>query len=620
MCAQQYISDIVGDDYKHWELGKTTIINTPTGSGKTHFILNKLLPYAASINEKILYLSNRSALRDQVNNSYDKNLLESISSLTYQKFVNSPFDQESRSSIYWVMDEAHYFLNDSQFNGNLLKCFEHIKKTKENHVFLFLTATPAYLLLTLYAKQFFTIRGALPQIESIHRFTRNDKSICFSGENLAARDDPDYFKNKFDEYQSLSFPQGNCTHYHVPNDYSYINPFYYYDPKDLLKQIAETPDDEQWLVFVPTIAKGEELCHACHNLGIQDAVFIQASTKKEKHSPECLALNNIIKESYTPNRVIIATKVLDNGVSLIDPTNVQSPQRHLKHVVIQSLNQTEFIQMLGRKRVREGETVNLYLQAKSVSRIFSFANRTIFRHLRFLLDLKYQKRYYSSEDVEQTTLYRASTSASFREFQDDYLISDTYKSPFRHYIQPAAHSIKSNSLNENNIKTNFDIVDIFVLNPITTTKLTYDYFSMLSFLEWAVRKEPYANDQDLIQLPTAWLTNQLSWLGLEYDPSRWLSYAAQNQGRDEFRSILKFYSQEHSSHSPMTEEQEQAFKQSFLNFVSSNYPASKVAKSKASISTINKVLCDLDLPFHVVSKKKALNGIQRHWLYVETQS
>lgn len=69
----------------------------------------------------------------------------------------------------------------------------------------------------------------------------------------------------------------------------------------------------------------------------------------------------------------------------------------------------------------------------------------------------------------------------------------------------------------------------------------------------------------------------------------------------------------------MTEEQEQAFKHSFLNFVSSNYPASKAAKSKASISTINKALCDLNLPFQVVSKKKALHGVQRRWWYVETQ-
>ena len=47
-----YISDGINEDYKSWKKGESgrqsyrVFIESPTGSGKTFFILNKLLPYA----------------------------------------------------------------------------------------------------------------------------------------------------------------------------------------------------------------------------------------------------------------------------------------------------------------------------------------------------------------------------------------------------------------------------------------------------------------------------------------------------------------------------------------------------------------------------------------------
>ena len=60
----RYISEGIGDDYKTW---KTTIagkqasrvfIESPTGSGKTSFIIDKLLTYAIEERRSIIYIKN----------------------------------------------------------------------------------------------------------------------------------------------------------------------------------------------------------------------------------------------------------------------------------------------------------------------------------------------------------------------------------------------------------------------------------------------------------------------------------------------------------------------------------------------------------------------------------
>ena len=41
-----FIGDSIGDSYKDWQPGATVFISSQTGSGKTSFILNELLPFA----------------------------------------------------------------------------------------------------------------------------------------------------------------------------------------------------------------------------------------------------------------------------------------------------------------------------------------------------------------------------------------------------------------------------------------------------------------------------------------------------------------------------------------------------------------------------------------------
>ena len=68
----RYISDGINEDYKAWEKGESgkqpyrVFIESPTGSGKTFFILNKLLPYAIEKDRSIIYICNRDAVKQQI--------------------------------------------------------------------------------------------------------------------------------------------------------------------------------------------------------------------------------------------------------------------------------------------------------------------------------------------------------------------------------------------------------------------------------------------------------------------------------------------------------------------------------------------------------------------------
>ncbi len=63
---EKYLSDVIGEEYKDWKPGQVIFLSAHTGAGKTYFILNKLVKFAAIEKKKILYLANRSILKKQI--------------------------------------------------------------------------------------------------------------------------------------------------------------------------------------------------------------------------------------------------------------------------------------------------------------------------------------------------------------------------------------------------------------------------------------------------------------------------------------------------------------------------------------------------------------------------
>lgn len=171
----RWLSDGIGEDYKEWgrfsknKLSRvypnSVFIESPTGTGKTYFITNVLFPYAAKMHRHILYLGNRTALKEQLISNLKKEYntdvyttasrnydyiqypgsFYGITILNYQSFLS--FIKETDAYLltehfyYVILDECHFFLEDSNFNSMTSLIYEKIFLTFLRSVIVFLSAT-----------------------------------------------------------------------------------------------------------------------------------------------------------------------------------------------------------------------------------------------------------------------------------------------------------------------------------------------------------------------------------------------------------------------------------------------------------------------------------------------
>lgn len=297
--AKKYISDIItNEEIQKWKPGERILITAQTGSGKSHMIKNQLYDYCLASNLKCLLLSNRSLLKNQ--NEVDlEDKLNTITPLNYQKLENQILHGKNIYQMFAgydivVYDEVHYIFTDAIFSRNTDLLIEPLRNPMKDKIFLFITATPGALL--------------------------------------------DFQK----EYEYV---------YTIPQDYSYIKDIYFYTNDDLPEAIFQRiPKSEKVIYFSSDARQSYEL-----SLKFSAASFIcSEGNKMYKKSNE--KIREQIEETSKFNcRFLCTTKVLDNGINIIDKT--------LKHVIIDMLDPITFIQCLGRKRVIDDEDrINLYVK------------------------------------------------------------------------------------------------------------------------------------------------------------------------------------------------------------------------------------------------------------------
>lgn len=363
---KKYISEVIGQDYLNWEAGDIVEISSGTDTGKTYFIKNILLNYAKENGDRILYLCNRKNLKNQV--KYDilskrreditiadvtetSDTIGNITITTYQaleKFIHirdfgdqSKLTEEAKTKFnlnrykYIVCDEAHFLLEDSSFNPTVeLSYRELLKKFHNKSIKLFISGT---------------IEDLRPSIE---------------------------------ESKYMVMHQ-----YTLEKDYSNYNLFCFNKLETLEDAIYETKDNqEKWLIFTNTIPKGQKLKDDLIALGIE-AVFIDRTTDENKDKE----LSSIITDSTFNSKVLISTKVLDNGVNFED--------KDLNNIVIMSHERNTFLQMLGRIRNPKNKKLNLY--------IYNYSNNALL--------CTYKNHYL--EPTIALNLYRD----NYQAFEDEYL-------------------------------------------------------------------------------------------------------------------------------------------------------------------------------------------------------
>lgn len=360
------LSDDIGEKYSEWKNGDCIFISAPTGSGKTYFVLNVLRPFLIQNNQKALYLVNRHILKDQIEkemgriqlktgdirNPIEVKTYQSIEkriysseyreeeNVTYKGFVGNEIYKDYAEYRYVVCDECHYFLSDLNYNANTALSFRFIQEVFDEKIRIFMSAT----------------------IGDIREYIKKDNWQRYTSEYDRCtpfyKFCPDHviYRNGFYDVANNSDGYDGKYRYYgdkLERDYEYLDVNIVKSHDEIINLIRNREIKGKWLVFVDSIKLGEKLekeLKKGDDVNGEKVVFVNSWYKDDAESLNEMA--QITDRDMQSARVLIATAVLDNGINLKDI--------ELRNMVIMADTETEFIQMLGRKRV-DGELLKLYI-------------------------------------------------------------------------------------------------------------------------------------------------------------------------------------------------------------------------------------------------------------------
>lgn len=311
----QYITDIIPlEEIKRWDNSSIKIIDATTGSGKSYFIINSLGNYAYENNKKLLFLVNRTILKEQLKKEIPTYLVDTIIVMTYQSVAQN-VKREGMDFIkkydYIICDECHYFFTDSTFNKETDISLNAILESKDS-IKIFLSAT-VYL---------------------------------FNG-----------FLNNLCKRKKLPLP----IIYSAKKSINVNTMFYYNDNDSIMKFLAQIPKNEKVIFFCSSI---ERAYKNSLNFPNGESGFLCSKNSKNtyaKYSQENIR-KEIIEKSKFSCRILFTTQMLDNGINIRD--------RNLKHIIIDIKDFDTVQQCVGRKRfIDKNDKVNIYIEKIKYSTI-----------------------------------------------------------------------------------------------------------------------------------------------------------------------------------------------------------------------------------------------------------
>ena len=522
---------------EEWKCGEHIVIAAPTGSGKTSFVLGRLLPYAKQKQRKIIYLCNRILLLDQVykraqneyrikfeeiEGCYDS---EHLFLCTYQKierrghfpnYVDSNYPQSVLDKTYYcVFDEAHYFVHDSLFNSMTETVYQIIEQRSDRMVSIYMTATDDELLMLNSNIDTLRLSLGLKQANdaySLQKEAKKYKKEPWLLDALAQKyayqgiSGSKIWDNKSYTYELASrfcIPEkypADWKCYKQSADYSDYQVVYFHHEEELLPLIKKNPE-EKWLIFSSNIQmsrileeKINDFLHARYGAIVLDARTVHS---KQETYPKKI-YNEIRDDARFSCRVLIATSVLDNGVNLRDAK--------LKHIVLPTHDKTEFLQMIGRKRRDAGEVVTLYIRDTSMKSIAQEQYSTLKQLFYIDTFTRLQETEVNSAEAYKNGLESFAEQYSIKRPEQGirYLLSNNeMKNRFLipsnlNYSGGIAKQEKGQRLRD------------FKINIMALRRLIYQLKSTLQFQN-STSKHPV-------------LSEQLSWIGKVYDETCWIDY------------------------------------------------------------------------------------------------
>lgn len=258
---KKYIADAIQlKDIQNWNIGDKILINAPTGSGKTHFIINNLYKYAKFEKEKILFLTNRIILKKQIKKDINKK--NNIKVLSYQQLTKILKRVNFNIAIYKyvIVDECHFFFSDSYFNIETDITLEYLTNLK-NNITLYLSAT------------------------------------C------------EVFKNYIQKLYN------NIKCYSINNQLMYNNLYYFENQETILKLLANLPLEEKVIYFCSNISNAYNLYK---KFKTNSTFLCSENNKKYSCYSDSNTKKTIIEQAKFDNQILFTTKILDNGINIKD--------------------------------------------------------------------------------------------------------------------------------------------------------------------------------------------------------------------------------------------------------------------------------------------------------------
>lgn len=420
----KYVSDLIGTDWLYkWTPNVPVFISAQTGRGKNFFVQNTIVPEIlkhnrrCNDNQKILILSNRIALNHQnkielakiidihsdKNISYENTLQkltdEQINSFnnfgvikvsSYHQLLNNNLLDDEYTFV--IIDECHFFTQDSLFNANTSKILDAIIDKCKNSIRIYTSATLDDVLPVILKKdipekfeenpyKFFCKKPPNLYYKNFLLTNTIPKNILPFSDKINIQSimiNYNYYMNLikfYDEQQNEITPYYNYTAiiYDLEPNYSYIKTHLIKNNDNaLVDKISHTHNkDSKWIIFVKSKKEGKTLKEKLNQKQISSE-FISSESKTESNT----AYQQIIKESKFDVEVLISTAVIDNGVNIKD--------KAVKNIAISVFDYTSFIQMLGRVRPIEEQKINLYLFDFPINKIEETINKNYNNLLEYL--------------------------------------------------------------------------------------------------------------------------------------------------------------------------------------------------------------------------------------------
>ena len=292
----EYITDKIKEEYKQWE-NESVFFDAGTGTGKSTFIFDVMIPYAKKQGKNLLFLTNRKPLYESFKERIKGHSNAKL--MTYQLLQSLIKKGETIPHYDYIFaDECHYLIDDATFNEYTDISFDFLMSQHDN-VVIYSSATMQFVIALL---------DGLGKVK------------------------PERI-------------------YKVPKDTSYIDGIYFYEKDELtalIDDIQERNPSDKIVIFVNSVKRQDEL----YSIYGDKAYYMRSSTTTKGKVPEYID-NDCITANSFDKRILITTKVLDNGIDLKDIS--------LKHIFCEIVDSNSAVQSIGRKRpVSDDDHCNIY--------------------------------------------------------------------------------------------------------------------------------------------------------------------------------------------------------------------------------------------------------------------